>query len=417
MDDRMLKELLESRMRMATPLTRGAMLRGALGTILGIGALGSLAACGSGDEESATTAAVGSDAAASTASEAAATTQAPAGEVGGTLQYIGWEGYDNPDVAKPFTDQYGVTIKSTYTGNGDETLVKLEQGGAGIYDVVTANKDNLLSILPRGVLQPLDAQRLPNVSVFPAFENTPWTTYEGQLYTIPGVWGDEPVVYRPDKWTEIPAKYTDFADPKYKGALTTLDDPYSNIWLFSKSVFPEKDQPSRLTQEELDQVVDAMLEVKPNFVTIGATFGDVADLLIRGDASIALDGWSAFLVWAEEKDVTLAYANPSVDGSFLWSDGYGIATDAPNVDTAYAFIDWMTAPAQNAKIADALTSASTSPEGADMQDPAVQKLYDFGLVEASGGLIAIPVTPPLEDEGDIVGQAAFRKAWEDFKLA
>jgi spermidine/putrescine transport system substrate-binding protein len=287
----------------------------------------------------------------------------------------------------------------------------------GIYDVVTANKDNLLSILPRDVLQPLDEQRLPSVSLFPAFQDTPWTHQEGQLYTIPGVWGDEPVVYRPDKWTEIPPKYTDFADSKYKGALTTLDEPYSNIWLFSKSVFPDKDVPSRLTQSELDQVLDAMLTVKPNIVTIGATFGDVSDLLIRGDASIALDGWSAFVVWAQEKGVELAYANPAVDGSFLWSDGYGIATDAPNIDTAYAFIDWMTAPDQNAKIADALTSASTSPQGAEAQDPAVQKLYDYSLVEAAGGLITIPTTPPLEDEGDIVGQAKFRKAWEDFKLA
>jgi hypothetical protein len=77
----------------------------------------------------------------------------------------------------------------------------------------------------------------------------------------------------------------------------------------------------------------------------------------------------------------------------------------------------MTAPPQNAMIADALTSASTSPEGAEMQDPSVQALYDYSLVEAAGGLISIPVTPPLEDEGDIVGQAKFRKAWEEFKLA
>ena len=309
MDDRLLKEFLESRMRLATPMTRGQVLRGALGTLLGVGALGSLAACGSGGDGDGlprprrrlrTPALRG-------ARRRLALSRGVA-EIGGTLQYLGWEGYDNPDVAKPFTDKYNVSIKSTYTGSGDETLVKLEQGGVGLYDVVTANKDNLLSILPRGVLQPLDAQRLPNVSLFPAFQDTPWTYVDGQLYTIPGVWGDEPVVYRPDKWTEadIPPKYTDFADAKYEGALTTLEDPYSNIWLFSKSVFPDNDTPSRLTQPELDQVLDAMLTVKPYIVTIGATFGDVVDLLIRGDATIALDGWSAFLVWAQEKDVELA---------------------------------------------------------------------------------------------------------------
>ena len=79
--------------------------------------------------------------------------------------------------------------------------------------------------------------RIPNAAgLFPAFKDAPWLTKDGKTYGIPMIWGDEPCVYDPKKWDAMPAKYTDFADPKYKGELVLLDDPFGNIWLFAKSL-------------------------------------------------------------------------------------------------------------------------------------------------------------------------------------
>ncbi len=48
-----------------------------------------------------------------------------------------------------------------------------------------------------------------------------------------------------------------------------------------------------------------MLTIKPNVVTIGASLSDMADIMIRGDASMGLGGWAYQTMIAREKGVKL----------------------------------------------------------------------------------------------------------------
>jgi hypothetical protein len=45
--------------------------------------------------------------------------------VGGQLNYLGWEGYDDKAAFKPMTDQ-GVVFNTTYIGNNDELIAKFK---------------------------------------------------------------------------------------------------------------------------------------------------------------------------------------------------------------------------------------------------------------------------------------------------
>ena len=113
----------------------------------------------------------------------------------------------------------------------------------------------------------------------------------------------------------MPDRYTDFADPKYKGELVFLDDPFGNIWLWAKSIgVPD---PSKLTKAQLDETMKALLKVKPNIVTMGASLGDMADIMIRGDASMGLGGWAYQTIIAKQKGTTLVVGSPKVDDRFF----------------------------------------------------------------------------------------------------
>ena len=233
-------------------------------------------------------------------------------------------------------------MQATFQSSADEALTKFQTGGRGAMDIIASNKDFVRAVLASDVefLQPLDMRRIPNAAgLFPAFKNAPWTTRRGQTFAIPLIWGDEPCIYNPKKWDGMPPKYTDFADPKYKGELVFLNDPFSNIWLFATST--RMPQPNRLTQKQLDEVVAAMLTVKPNIVAFGASLGDMVDIMIRGDASIGIGGWAFQTIIAARKGVELVSASPALDGTFFWCDAYSIALDAPNPDNAYAFINFM----------------------------------------------------------------------------
>ena len=342
------------------------------------------------------------------------------GELGGSLNFIGYDGEQADNVAGPFFKSNGITMNASFVGAADEALTKFQTGGRGQMDIMAANKDFQRSVLASGVefMMPLDMSRIPNAAgLWPALQKAPWVVRDGRYFTIPLIWGDEPCIYDPKKWDGVPDKYTDFADPKYKDELVLLNDPFGNIWLWATSLgMPE---PSRLTQAQLDQVVKSMLTVKPNIVAFGASLGDMVDIMVRDDASMGIGGWAGQIPLAAEKGVELVVKSPAVDGTFFWSDAYSIALDAPNLDNAYAFIDFMMSPEANAAIADGLGSACTIKAAYDLLDPATRDAFPYDVVRAAdGGVLNTQiVTPPQADEGEIVGAAAWSKAWEAFKLS
>ena len=345
---------------------------------------------------------------------------AEACELGGDLIFHGWAGEDGPDVAKPFLDENGITVQATYVAAAEDPLTAFNTGQRGQMDLIAYNKDFGNSVLDAGIelFQPLDMSRIPNAAgLFPALQTANWATRDGEVFGIPLVWGDEPLVYNPAMWSEedIPAKYTGFSDPKWAGELTMVDDPVANTWLWSKSL--GNAEPARLTQEQLDEVIDAMAETKPNIVAFATDLGDQADILIRGDASMAIGGWAFQKVLAEEAGVELAIGLPSEDATYFWADAYALAVDAPNECNAYAFINFMMDPVNNAAMATALGSGATIAGAVELLDADALALYDYELpVDPNSVLGTQVVFPPAEDDGDIVGLAKWNEAWQDFKL-
>jgi len=342
------------------------------------------------------------------------------GSLGGDLNFLGWDGEHGGNVAKDFLAKNNIVMQASFQSAADEALTRFNTGGRGAMDLLTPNKDFQKAILQAGVdlFQPLDLSRIPTAAgLFPAFKDAPWLVRDGATYGIPIIWGDEPCVFNPEKWEAMPPKYTDFADAKFKGELVLLDDPFGNIWLWATSLgMPE---PHRLTKAQLDEVLAAMMAVKPNVVAVGASHGDMADVLIRGDASIGVGGWAYQALIARDKGVKLVVGSPEIDGTFFWSDAYAIAVDAPNLDNAYAFIDFMTSPASNAALAVELGSGCTVEAAFDLMDPTVRDLYPFDNVRQPGGGIlgTQVVVPAQEPDGDIVGAASWVETWQTFKAS
>lgn len=388
-------------------MTRLQLLRRAGVGAIAFGGLGAvLSACGSSSDATTTAGGATSGATATTAT------------LSGTINFAGFSGEDAPKIAKPFLDKHGLTLKSAYVAGNDDMLTKLQTGGTKSVDVLTLNKDYSAAEIAAKFVQPLDMERIPAAAdLFPAFQEAPWTHVDGNVYGVPLIWGDEPCIYQPKEVSGLPPSYTDLSDPKYKGQITTLDDAYSNIWLFSKSL--GNPDPAKITQQQLDQVLDALIAVKANIVSLAASFGDMTDLLVRGDAAIAINGWAAMIGMAAEKGVTLQAATPSKDGTYYWSDAYYITSDAPNLDAAYAYIDFMIAPEQNAKVAGTLLSACTNEQALPLMPKAVSSLYDFSVVKkpSADSPLAQGILPPLKPEGDITGVQDWQAAWQKFKVA
>ena len=343
------------------------------------------------------------------------------GKVGGQLTFVGVDGEDAAAIAKPFLDKNGVKLKSTYVADNDTMLTKLRTGGTKQFDVMTINKDFAPREIELKFVRPLDVDKLSHFSeLFAGLQAAPWIKSGGKTLGYPLIWGSEPCVYNPAKFKGVPPKYTDFADKKYAGALTTIDEPYGNQWLVAKSLrLGDNGDYNRLTQAQLDKVRDAWIEIKKNVVSMSAAFGDQTDLLVRGEASIALNSWQALLAFAKPKGVELAFANPADDGTYYWSDSYYLAIESPNTATAYAYIDYMTAPDANAKVADSLQSGCTNAKSvALLAAGSISKQYDYKIVEDKvGGDFIKSIIPPEAADGEIVGKQAWVKSWQEVKAS
>lgn len=341
-------------------------------------------------------------------------------KLGGPLNFFGYDGEQGANVAKDFLAKNNIQMNAAFAGAADETLTRFKTGGRGSMDIMTMNKDFQRSVIDAKVelFQPLDLARIPNAAgLFAGFKDANWLVRDGKTYGVPMIWGDEPCIWNPAKWQGVPDRYTDFADPKYKGEIVLLDDPFGNIWLFAKSVGVK--DPSRLTKADLDKAVAAMMTIKPNVAAIGASLGDMADIMVRGDASMGLGGWAYQTIIAKQKGVTLVVGSPAVDDRFFWSDAYTIAIDAPNLTNAYGLINFITSPEANAALATELGSGCTVEKAYDLLSDDMKKLYDYSHVRAPGAGIlgAQTVVPKQEPEGDIVGAQAWVEAWQAFKVA
>ena len=54
-----------------------------------------------------------------------------------TVNFLGWQGYDDPVTFDDFAKNKGITLNATYIGNNDEIITKLRSGGLGQIDIVT----------------------------------------------------------------------------------------------------------------------------------------------------------------------------------------------------------------------------------------------------------------------------------------
>lgn len=331
-----------------------------------------------------------------------------------TLKFLGWQGYDNVKAMEPLNAE-GITLDAQYITGNAEIVTKLRSGGVGSIDVVTPGISALKPLMLAKLIQPIDFTKMSSAErFFPELRNLEWQKTDGKDYAAPVMWSDYPMSYRADLFKDLPQKWADLGDEKYQGRLITLDDP-ANLWVFARSLYNTSDF-SSLTKDQVEEVVESFLPIKKNLVSISPSFGDIVDVLARGDAQASVLGWRFIEVQLKKKGLAGASFVPE-DGTFLWCDSYCIAAEAPHLDATYEFINQMLSPQANALIA-AGTGSGVVNQDAVAHLPQDQKaLYPYDQLDAFLSKNAFYIPPLLEAEGDIATMRDWTDAWDRIKLS
>jgi putative spermidine/putrescine transport system substrate-binding protein/spermidine/putrescine transport system substrate-binding protein len=256
---------------------------------------------------------------------------------GCTLTAIVWEGYTDPSFTKPFEDQTGCTVKATYAGSSDEMFAKFRAGGGRTYDIISASGDITERLYKAGLVQPIDTSKLQNYgSVFQSFQGGKWNTFDGKPYGVTFAWGPNVLVYNTKDVKSKPNSWDVLFDPAYAGKISLPDNPMT---IADVALWLGKSDPYDLTEADLAEVKQTLLELRPNIRKFWTTAGELANLFQSGEIVLA-HAWP--LTYTQLSEAGFPIGSVSPKGKLTgWTDSWMISKNSRHPEVAYQWIDYI----------------------------------------------------------------------------
>lgn len=296
--------------------------------------------------------------------EGATTTNADEAKV---LHVYNWADYVAKSTISDFEARTGIKVSYDVFDSADVLATKLLTGGSG-YDVVVPNGGTTYRLGQTGILLKLDKSRLKNLgNLDPQIMQIVAANDPGNEHALPYLWGTTGIGYNPDLVEQALGTRTIDSlaavfDPRnaarlMKCGITMLDSPvdmYAIAYIYL-GLDPNSHRP-----EDVAAAERALTAVRP-YIRYYNSSRYVSDLA-TGEVCVSI-GWSGAIQQARvagaqlENPVHVEYVIPK-EGAPVWFDMVAIPADAPNVDHAYAFLDYLLEPKVIADITNTVGQAN-----------------------------------------------------------
>ncbi|MBA3930203.1 MAG: spermidine/putrescine ABC transporter substrate-binding protein PotF, partial [Xanthomonas sp.] len=324
------------------------------------------------------------------------------------LNVYNWSDYIAEDTIPNFEQQSGVKVTYDVFDSDEMVETKLLAGSSG-YDVVVPSLSFLGRQIQAGVFMPLDKSKIPNLkNVDPKMLERIALQDPGNQFAVPYLWGTSGIGYNVDKVKAI------FGDTAATGSwdvvfkpenaaklkdcgITVLDTP-SELIPIALNYLGE--DPHSFDPAVIDKAAALLKSIRPYIRNFHSS--SYINDLANGDVCLVV-GWSGDIIQARDRaaesgnGVNVAYSIPK-EGAPQWFDMLAIPKDAKNIDSAYAFINYLLDP----KVAAANTNYVTYPNPVPASKPLVDKsisedptIYPPADVDAK--LFTFAVLPPEVD--------------------
>ena len=265
-----------------------------------------------------------------------------------------WSDYLAPDTLSNFEKQFGIKVHSAYYDTNETLETKLLAGSSG-FDAVVPSASYFERQIKAGAYLSLDKSKLPNLKNMDpqlmarvASANDPANAH-GVIY----LWGSNGIGYNEkmvkalmpdaplDSWRLV--FDPDVAAKVAKCGISMLDSPAEML----RAVYSYlgKD-PNSQSAEDLASAEAVLLKIRPYIRNFSSS--EYIEALANGDLCISV-AYNGDVMQARDrareanKGIEIKYVVPK-EGSILWFDMLAIPKDAPDPDSAYAFMNYMMTP-------------------------------------------------------------------------
>jgi spermidine/putrescine transport system substrate-binding protein len=292
--------------------------------------------------------------------------RAQAGDLGDRLAFSTWPNYHDPANLEAFTTKTGVNIQVNAFGSNEEMLAKLQAGGTG-WDVFVPTNYTISNYVALDLIQELDLSRIP---YYDAAANNPKfagpATVNGKLYCVPKKWGTTGFVLNSKKIKSSPKSWKDFFDVTMgAGSGHTIVHDYQ-LTTIGAALCALGYSFNSIDANELAEAEALLIESKPHLFAITS---DYQPGMRSGDAWMSIC-WNGDATQLHNDLPEMEYVI-ATDGGEIWTDFYAIPKDAPHLDAAYAFINFMQDPNVQAREAAVHGYAPTDSRAIALQHPSL----------------------------------------------
>jgi spermidine/putrescine transport system substrate-binding protein len=260
----------------------------------------------------------------------------------GQLNILTWTDYHSEEVIADFEAASGVDVTFDYYDSNEALLARLKAGVTG-YDIVVPSDYMVRILIDEGLLLRSELNQLPNfANVDPRWVEVYWDP--GRAYSVPYVWGTTALAVDTAAYSGPAESYSLLFEPppELSGKINMLNDMTEVI----HSALRYLDLPRcNGNPEDLTRVNDLLAAAKPHWLSINTDAPK--ELLVSGDVAVS-QIWNGYAQRARLEKPTIRYVFPK-EGLTGWMDNLAILNDAPNVENAKLFIDFMLEPKNAAR--------------------------------------------------------------------
>lgn len=297
------------------------------------------------------------------------------GDNEGQVNILAWPGYVEDGTNFPeydwvtaFEDSTGCMVNSKTYGTSDEAVTLMKTGE---YDVVAASGDATLRLIAAGDVAPVNTDLIPNyANIYEFLKLQAWNSVDGVSYGVPHGYGANLLMYNTEVFPEAPTSWDvvfDAASP-YKGKVSAYDSPIyiadAAMYLMAHSPELGIENPYALDETQLAAAVELLKAQRVNVGEYWSDYLKAISAIETGDTVVSTT-WQVIMNYLAEG--TTAAAVLPEEGATGWSDTWMVASQATNVNCAYAWLDWIASPEANGAATGFFGEAPSSPQACDFR--------------------------------------------------
>ena len=253
----------------------------------------------------------------------------------GQVIVYNWGEYIDPEIIDLFEEETGIdVIYEEFETN--EIMYPKIQSGAIAYDVVCPSDYMIQRMIENDLLAELNYDNIPNAkkNIGEQYWEQSKQFDPENKYSVPYCWGTVGILYNKTMVDDPVDSWSILWDEKYADNIL-MQDSVRDAFMVALKL--KGYSMNTLDEGELNEAKQILIDQKP--LVQAYVIDQVRDKMIGNEAAIGVI-YSGEAIFTQRENADLEYVIPK-EGTNVWIDSWVIPKNAPNMENAEKFIDFM----------------------------------------------------------------------------